>query len=64
LLSRIRLGSSKPVLEKAEEVIRIIVSTYRQPNMTAEEIESQAVEGEQDPLRQFGDICRSELDSL
>jgi len=64
LLSRIRLSSSKPVLEKAEEVIRIIVSTYRQPNMTAEEIESQAVDGEEDPLRQCSDICRSELDSL
>jgi len=29
LLSRIRLSSSKPVLEKAEEVVRSIVSTYR-----------------------------------
>jgi hypothetical protein len=64
LLSRIRLSSSMPVLKKAEEVIRTIVSTYRQPNMTAEEIESQAVENEEDPLRQFSDTCRSELDSL
>lgn len=64
LLSRIRLSSSKPVLKNAEEVIRIIVSTYRQPNMTAEQIESQAVDNEEDPLRQFSNICRSELDSL
>ena len=64
LLSRIRLSSSMPVLEKAEEIIRIIVSTYQQPNMTAEQIESQAVDNEEDPLRQFSDICRSELDSL
>jgi hypothetical protein len=64
LLSRIRLSSSMPVLEKAEEIIKIIVSTYQQPNMTAEQIESQAVDNEEDPLRQFSDICRNELDSL
>lgn len=64
LLSRIRLCSSISVLKKAEEIIRTIVSTYRQPNMTADEIESQAVDSEQDPLRQFSDTCRRELDSL
>ena len=64
LLSRIRFSSSMPVLEKAEEIIKIIVSTYQQPNMTVEQIESQAVDNEEDPLRQFSDICRNELDSL
>lgn len=63
LLSRIRLSSSEPVLQTAEEVIKIIVDTYPQPNLTAEQIESQAVNG-QDPLRQFSDTCRTELDSL
>ena len=63
LISRIRLSSSQPVLHKAEQVINIIVSTYPQPNLTAEEIESRAINGE-DPLRKFSDICRSELDSL
>ena len=63
LISRIRLSSSQHVLREAEQVINIIVSTYPQPNMTAEEIELQAMNGE-DPLRKFSDICRSELDSL
>ena len=63
LISRIRLSSSQPVLREAEQVINIIVSTYPQPNMTAEEIELHAMNGE-DPLRKFSDICRSELDSL
>jgi hypothetical protein len=63
LISRIRLSSSQPVLHEAEQVINIIVSTYPQPNLTAEEIESRAINGE-DPLRKFSDICRSELDSL
>lgn len=63
MLSRIRLSSSAPVLQEAEEVIRRIVSTYPQPNLTVEQIESQAVDGD-DPLRQFSDTCRTELDLL
>src|SRR5262245_57580640 len=43
LASRIRLSSSEPVLQEAEQVIRTIISTYPQTNLTAEEIESQAV---------------------
>ena len=63
LLSRIRLSSSQPVLQEAEQVINTIVSTYPQPNLTPEQIESRAVSGE-DPMRQFSDTCRGELDSL
>jgi len=63
LLSRIRLSSSEPVLRAAEKIISIIVSTYPQPNLTAEQIESQALNG-QDPLRQFSDTCRIELDLM
>jgi hypothetical protein len=63
LLSRIRLSSSEPVLGAAEKIISIIVSTYPQPNLTAEQIESQALNG-QDPLRQFSDTCRIELDLM
>ena len=63
LLSRIRLSSSEPVLEEAEQVIKAILKTYPQPNLTAEQIESQATNGK-DPLREFSDTCRTELDSL
>ena len=63
LLSRIRLSSSEPVLKEAEQVIKTVVSTYPQPNLRAEQIESQAVNG-QNPLRQFSDTCRIELDLL
>jgi len=63
LASRIRLSSSEPVLEEAEQVIRTIVSTYPQNNLTAEQIEAQAVNGH-DPLRAFSDTCRIELESL
>jgi len=63
LLSRIRLSSSGSVLKEAEQVINTIVSTYPQPNLTPEQIESRAMSG-QDPLRQFSDTCRIELDLL
>jgi hypothetical protein len=63
LLSRIRLSSTDPVLQTAEKVIKTIVNTYPQPNLTADQIESRAVSG-QDPLRQFSDTCRIELELL
>jgi len=64
LLSRIRLSSSKLVLQAAEEVLKTLLSTYSKPNITDEQIEHQAMDGDRDPLRKFSDICRSELDSL
>jgi len=64
LLSRLRLSSSEVVLHKAEEVIKTLLSTYSQPNMTPEQIQARAVDGHQDPVRMFSSICRAELDSL
>ena len=63
LMSRIRLSSSEPVLQVAEQVVKAIVSAYPEPNLTAEEIQSQALNGH-DQLGQFSYVCRSELDSL
>jgi hypothetical protein len=63
LLSRIRLSSSPRVLETAEKLIRAILNTYTKPNLTPEQIESQALIGE-DPLREFSNTCRMELEAL
>ncbi len=63
LLSRIRLSSSPQVLKVAEELVRDIIRTYAQPNLTPEQIQSRATNGE-DPLRRFSDICRAELESM
>ena len=63
LLSRIRISSSKPVLHEAEQLIQTILATYPQPNLTAEQIEARAMNGE-DPLSQFSDTCRTELDVM
>jgi hypothetical protein len=63
LLSRIRLSSSQRVLESADKVIKQILNRYLQPNLTVEQIQSRAVNGA-DPLKEFGDICRIELDAM
>ena len=63
LLSRIRLSSSPEVLAAAEEVVREIVATYSKPNLMPEEIRAMATNGE-DPLRNFSDISRVELESM
>ena len=63
LLSRIRLSSSQRVLETADKVIKLIMDTYHQPNLTVEQIEYRAANGD-DPLKEFGDVCRIELDGM
>ena len=63
LLSRIRLSSSSEVLRAAEDVVRIILASYPKPNLSVEQIELRALTPE-DPLRQFSNTCRSELESL
>jgi hypothetical protein len=63
LLSRMRLSSSSDVLASAERVIQHIINTYSEPNLTPEEIQSRAAKRE-DPLREFSDICRAELEAM
>jgi hypothetical protein len=63
LLSRIRLSSSTDVLASAERVIRRIITTYSEPNLTPEEIRSRSAKRE-DPLREFSYICRAELEAM
>jgi hypothetical protein len=63
LLSRIRLSSSTSVVESAEGVVTTILTTYNGPNLTPEEFRAWAGE-RNDPLREFGNVCRREIDSL
>ena len=63
LLSRIRLSSSTKMLASAERVIQDIISRYSEPNLTPEEIQSRAAKRE-DPLREFSNICRAELEGM
>lgn len=63
LLSRIRLSSSSRVLETAGDVIKTILNSYPQPNLTAEQIQTRALSSA-DPLLPFSNTCRMELESL
>jgi hypothetical protein len=63
LLSRMRLSSSTNVLASAERVIQHIINTYSEPNLTPKEIQSRAAK-HVDPLREFSDICRAELEAM
>jgi hypothetical protein len=58
-----RLSSSMNVVESAERVINTIFNTYSQPNLTAEEVHAW-VGKRNDPLRDFSNICRHELESM
>jgi hypothetical protein len=63
LLSRMRLNSSPGVLATGEEVVKHIIGIYAEPNLTPEQIQASATNGD-DPLRHFSEICRAELESI
>ena len=66
LISRIRLSSSKDVIQSAERVMHSVLTTYSEPNLTnltPQEIQTW-IDTRNDPLREFSNICRRELDSL
>jgi hypothetical protein len=63
LIGRIRLSSPTKVVESAERVVKSILRTYSAPNLTAGEIQS-GVGKRNEPLREFSNICWSELESL
>ena len=64
LKSRIRLISSPEVMDAAETLTRIIVDAYLAPNVTLEEMRADWVERSVDPLRDFSDACRQELETF
>ena len=63
LRSRIRLSSSREVLASADAVVKRIINAYSEPNLTPDQIRARALSGE-DPLKEFSEICRAELDSM
>jgi hypothetical protein len=61
LVSRMRVLSSAPVIEKADRVMQLIMDTYIAPNKTIQEIAASMRAGQLDPLRAFSEACREEL---
>ena len=64
LTNRIRLTSSPQVVEAADTVCRIIVDTYLAPNITLEEMRANWIDRHIDPLRDFSEACRQELQTF
>ncbi|MGE3500111.1 MAG: hypothetical protein AB7N53_19795 [Candidatus Binatia bacterium] len=61
LVSRMRMLSSTPVVQQADNVMRLIVQTYASPNKTLRDVVDSMEAGELDPLRDFSTACRDEL---
>ena len=64
LTNRIRLVSSPQVVEAADTVCRIIVDAYLAPNITIEEMRDNWIGKHVDPLRDFSEACRQELQTF
>ena len=63
LISRMRVLSSRTVIESAANIARLITDTYFQPNKTLSELQAMIHDGGVDPLRDFSDVCRNELET-
>ncbi len=62
LVSRMRIVSSRPVIETAVNVVKLITETYSQPNKSPAEIEAMISSGSVDILRSFSEACREEFE--
>jgi hypothetical protein len=63
LISRMRIQSSMKVTESANSIVRLIVDTYFQTNKTFGELQAMLHDGGVDPLRDFSEVCRNELET-
>ncbi|HZE69627.1 MAG TPA: hypothetical protein VE135_08905 [Pyrinomonadaceae bacterium] len=63
LISRMRVLSSRKVIESAAVLARLITDTYFQPNKTLAELQTMIHDGGVDPLRDFSEVCRNELET-
>ena len=63
LISRMRVLSSQMVIESAAGIAILITDTYFQPNKTPAELQAMMHSGGVDPLREFSDVCRNELET-
>ena len=61
ILSRIRLVAGAEVLRNAEKCCQRIVETFRQPNLTPDQIRDAFEAHQLDPLKEFSAACRAEL---
>jgi hypothetical protein len=63
-IGRMPILFSPTVVEIAELIARRIVDTYLVPNKTFLELREMTMNGSIDLLREFGEACRAEFESL
>ena len=61
MISMMRALSATTIVEAADKVARMIVNTYLAPNKTFPELRDMVNSGAIDPLRDFSEACREEL---
>jgi len=63
-IGRMRLTSSRDVIQAAESVVRLVADTYAAPNLTSQQMHENGRGEKLDPLAGFGEACRTELGIL
>jgi hypothetical protein len=63
-INRMRVQSSREVVNEADVIGRKIVDTYLAPDKTFVELREMLADGSIDILGKFGDVCRAEFESL
>jgi hypothetical protein len=61
MISRMRILSSMTTVQSADKVARMIVNTYLAPNKTFPELRDMVNSGAIDPLRDFSEASREDL---
>ena len=61
LVSRMRILSSPKIVDAADNVVRVIIETYKAPNKTMREVEELLENRALNPLFEFSHACREEL---
>jgi hypothetical protein len=61
LISLMRILSSPPVVEHADQVVRVILETYLAPNKTLADVREILDDQTLNPLRAFSIACRDDL---
>ena len=64
MISMMRVVSPLTTVQTADKVARMIVNTYLVPNKTFPELRDMVNSGAMDPLRDFSEACREEIQRL
>jgi len=61
MVSRMRILGSPSVVQAADAVARLIIDPYFEPNKTVRELREVLRSGDIDPLSEFSEACRDDL---